>query len=155
MPYHPGEMRAVLQRVAEAAVTVEGQTVGRIGRGWLVLLGVGRDDTEAVAAALAERVALLRCFEDEQGKTNLSAADVGAEILVVSQFTLYADTSRGRRPGFTSAAPPDVARQLVDSFVAHLRGRGFRVETGRFGAHMAVSLVNDGPFTIWLDTAAP
>jgi len=148
-------MRALLQRVTEAAVAVDGETIGRIARGWLVLLGVGRDDTEAVAATLAEKVALLRCFEDDQGKTNLSATDVGAEFLVVSQFTLYADTSRGRRPGFTNAAPPDDARRLVDHFVAALRERGFRVETGRFGAHMAVSLVNDGPFTIWLDTAAP
>jgi D-tyrosyl-tRNA(Tyr) deacylase len=148
-------MRALLQRVSQAAVTVEGETIGRIGRGWLVLLGVGRDDTEAIASSLVEKIVLLRCFEDEQGKTNLAAADVGAEFLVVSQFTLYADTSRGRRPGFTNAAPPDQASGLVDHFVAALRTRGFRVETGRFGAHMAVSLVNDGPFTIWLDTAAP
>ena len=129
--------------------------IGEIGRGWLVLLGAGRGDGEAVAAQLAEKVALLRCFEDSEGKTNLAAADVGAEMLVVSQFTLYADTSRGRRPGFTNAAPPDEARGLFDYFCAQLRGRGFRVETGRFGAHMEVSLVNDGPFTIWLDTAAP
>jgi D-tyrosyl-tRNA(Tyr) deacylase len=148
-------VRALLQRVSEASVAVDGETIGRIGRGWLVLLGVGRGDTEAVAAALAEKVALLRCFEDADGKTNLSAAEVGAEFLVVSQFTLYADTSRGRRPGFTNAAPPDEASRLVDYFVGQLRGRGFRVETGRFGAHMAVSLVNDGPFTIWLDTGAP
>ena len=148
-------MRALLQRVTQAAVRVEGETVGQIGRGWLILLGAGRGDTEAVAAQLAEKVALLRCFEDLEGKTNLSAADVGAEMLVVSQFTLYADTSRGRRPGFTNAAPPDEARRLVDYFAEQLRGRGFRVETGRFGAHMEVSLVNDGPFTIWLDTAVP
>lgn len=148
-------MRALLQRVSQAAVTVEGETIGRIGRGWLVLLGVGPDDTEAIASSLVEKIALLRCFEDEQGKTNLAAADVSAEFLVVSQFTLYADTSRGRRPGFTNAAPPDQASGLVDHFVAALRTRGFRVETGRFGAHMAVSLVNDGPFTIWLDTASP
>lgn len=129
--------------------------IGRIGRGWLILLGAGRQDSEAVAAQLAEKVALLRCFEDAEGKTNLAAADVGGEMLVVSQFTLYADTSRGRRPGFTAAAPPDEARRLVDYFVEQLRGRGFTVATGRFGAHMEVSLVNDGPFTIWLDTAAP
>ena len=129
--------------------------IGEIGRGWLVLLGAGRGDGEAVAAQLAEKVALLRCFEDSEGKTNLAAAEVGAEMLVVSQFTLYADTSRGRRPGFTNAAPPDEARRLVDYFCEQLRGRGFRVETGRFGAHMEVSLVNDGPFTIWLDAAAP
>ena len=148
-------MRALLQRVTEASVAVEGEVIGRIGRGWLILLGVGRGDTEAVASQLAEKVALLRCFEDAEGKTNLAAADVGAEMLVVSQFTLYADTSRGRRPGFTNAAPPDEARRLVDYFAERLRGRGFKVETGRFGAVMAVSLVNDGPFTIWLDTAAP
>ncbi|HEU5319068.1 MAG TPA: D-aminoacyl-tRNA deacylase [Chloroflexota bacterium] len=145
-------MRALLQRVTEASVSVEGETVGRIGRGWLVFLGVGRGDTDAVAAALAEKVALLRCFEDEQGKTNLSAADVGAAFLVVSQFTLYADTSRGRRPGFTNAAPPDEARRLVDYFGDELVRRGFAVERGRFGGEMRVSLVNEGPFTIWLDT---
>ncbi|HET7769236.1 MAG TPA: D-aminoacyl-tRNA deacylase [Chloroflexota bacterium] len=148
-------MRALLQRVTRAAVSVEGEVIGEIGRGWLVFLGAGRGDGEAVAAQLAEKVALLRCFEDSEGKTNLAAADVGAEMLVVSQFTLYADTTRGRRPGFTNAAPPDEARRLVDYFCEHLRGRGFRVETGRFGAHMEVSLVNDGPFTIWLDAAAP
>jgi len=147
-------VRALLQRVSEASVAVDGEAIGRIGRGWLVFVGVGRDDTEAVAAALAEKVALLRCFEDEAGKTNLAAADVGAQFLVVSQFTLYADTSRGRRPGFMYAAPPDEASRLVERFAVELRGRGFRVETGRFGAHMAVGLVNDGPFTIWLDSAA-
>jgi D-aminoacyl-tRNA deacylase len=148
-------VRALLQRVTEASVSVEGEVVGQIGRGWLILLGVGQEDTEAVAALLGEKVALLRCFEDEQGKTNLSATDVQAELLVVSQFTLFADTSRGRRPGFSGAAPPGPAASLVDFFVAQLRQRGFTVQTGRFGAHMAVSLVNDGPFTIWLDTAAP
>jgi D-tyrosyl-tRNA(Tyr) deacylase len=147
-------MRALLQRVSEAAVSVEGELVGRIGHGWLILLGVGRMDDEAVAAALAEKVTLLRCFEDADGKTNLSAADVGAELLVVSQFTLYADTRRGRRPGFTDAAPPERATALVDHFVAALRARGFKTEQGVFGAHMQVRLVNDGPFTIWLDTAA-
>src|SRR5687767_13458375 len=138
-----------------ASVAIEGEVIGEIGRGWLILLGVGRGDTEAAGAQLAEKVALLRCFEDSDGKTNLAAADVGAEMLVVSQFTLYADTSRGRRPGFTNGAPPDEAKRLVDYFVEQLRGRGFRAETGRFGVHMEVSLVNDGPFTIWLDTAAP
>jgi len=148
-------VRALLQRVTQATVAIEGEVIGQIGRGWLILLGVGRGDTEAVGAQLAEKVALLRCFEDAEGKTNLAAADVRAEMLVVSQFTLYADTSRGRRPGFTNAAPPDEARRLVDHVAGQLRERGFRVETGRFGAEMAVSLVNDGPFTIWLDTAAP
>jgi D-tyrosyl-tRNA(Tyr) deacylase len=147
-------MRALLQRVAEAAVSVEGEVVGRIGRGWLILLGVGRGDDAAVAEALAEKVALLRCFEDAAGRTNLAAADVGAEMLVVSQFTLYADTRRGRRPGFTEAAPPEQANALVERFAQALRARGFKTEQGVFGAHMRVSLVNDGPFTIWLDTAA-
>jgi D-tyrosyl-tRNA(Tyr) deacylase len=147
-------MRALLQRVSEASVSVEGEVVGRIGQGWLILLGVGRMDDETVAAALAEKVTLLRCFEDADGKTNLSAADVGAEMLVVSQFTLYADTRRGRRPGFSEAAPSDRARALVDHFVAALRARGLKTEQGVFGAHMQVRLVNDGPFTIWLDTAA-
>lgn len=116
------------------------------------MLGVGHGDTDAVAVALAEKAASLRCFEDADGKTNLSAADVGAAWLVVSQFTLYADTSRGRRPGFTNAAPPDLAQGLVDRFGARLGELGFKVKFGRFGAHMQVHLVNDGPFTILLDT---
>lgn len=144
-------MRAVLQRVTEARVTVDGQTVGEIGRGWLVLLGVGHGDTPDTALALADKAAGLRCFEDAGGKTNLSAADVGAAWLVVSQFTLYADTSRGRRPGFTNAAPPELAQNLVERFGERLRDLNFRVEFGRFGAHMQVSLVNDGPFTILLE----
>jgi D-tyrosyl-tRNA(Tyr) deacylase len=147
-------MRALLQRVSEAAVAVDGKVVGQIGRGWLILLGVGQSDDERVAEALAEKVALLRCFEDAEGKTNLAAGDVGAEMLVVSQFTLYADTRRGRRPGFTEAAPPEQASGLVDHFAAALRSRGFRTEQGVFGAHMEVRLVNDGPFTIWLDSDA-
>ena len=144
-------MRAVLQRVTEARVTVHGQTVGEIGRGWLVLLGVGHGDTPDTALALADKAAGLRCFEDAEGKTNLSAADVGAAWLVVSQFTLYADTSRGRRPGFTNAAPPELAQNLVERFGERLRDLNFGVEFGRFGAHMQVSLVNDGPFTILLE----
>ncbi len=145
-------MRALLQRVAEASVAVEGDEIARIGRGWLILLGVGRGDDREVANQVAEKVAILRCFEDEAGKTNLSAADVGAEMLVVSQFTLYADVSRGRRPGFSYSAPPEQAAPLVDYFADRLRDRGFRVEQGQFGAEMLVALVNDGPFTIWLDT---
>ena len=145
-------MRALLQRVREASVDVGGDRVARIGLGWLILLGVGRGDDRSVVDQVAEKIAALRCFEDEAGKTNLSAADVGAEMLVVSQFTLYADTSRGRRPGFTLAAPPEQAAPLVDYFSTRLRERGFRVEQGRFGAEMQVALVNDGPFTIWLDT---
>lgn len=143
-------MRAVLQRVTEARVTVDGETVGQIGRGWLVLLGVGHGDTEATAVALADKAAGLRCFEDDAGKTNLSAADVGAAWLVVSQFTLLADTSRGRRPGFTNAASPELASALVDRFAERLVAQHFEVAQGRFGAHMQVSLVNDGPFTIVL-----
>ena len=144
-------MRALLQRVSEASVRVDGEVVGAIGPGWLVLLGVGHADSQAVADQLAEKVALLRCFEDDQGKTNLSILDVGGQVLLVSQFTLYADTTRGRRPGFTNAAPPTQANALVDAFGEALRGRGLHVEQGRFGAHMQVSLVNDGPFTIWLE----
>jgi D-tyrosyl-tRNA(Tyr) deacylase len=145
-------LRAVLQRVSEARVLVVGATVGSIGRGWLILLGVGHGDTQSVADTLADKVVHLRCFEDAQGKTNLSLLDVGGEVLLVSQFTLYADTSRGRRPGFTNAAPPDEANILVAYFGEALRQRGVHVEEGRFGAHMQVHLVNDGPFTIWLDT---
>ena len=146
-------MRAVLQRVSEARVVVAGETVGEIGLGWLVLLGVGHDDTEAIADTLADKVAGLRCFEDANGKTNLSIKDAGGSILVVSQFTLYADLSRGRRPGFTNAAAPDHAQKLIEYFDECLRQRGLLVEQGQFGAHMEVSLTNDGPFTICLDTS--
>ena len=136
--------------MSEAEVRVDGVVVGRIGRGWLVLLGVGHDDTEQEAQKLADKVVRLRMFGDAEGKFNLSALDVGAEILVVSQFTLYADTSRGRRPSFVAAAEPAVAEKLVDRFAELVRGYGLRVETGRFGAHMDVMLRNDGPVTIWL-----
>lgn len=130
---------------------VAGEEIARIGPGWLVLVGVGHGDTQAVAEALANKIVGVRAFEDAQGRTNLSAADVGAELLVVSQFTLLADLSRGRRPGFTAAAPPDQARVLVGQLAAALRHPGFRVAEGRFGSHMRVSLVNDGPFTLWLE----
>jgi D-tyrosyl-tRNA(Tyr) deacylase len=133
---------------------VVGQTVGEIGHGWLILLGVGHGDTPGLANQLADKVVALRCFEDSNGKTNLSVVDVGGAVLLVSQFTLYADLSRGRRPGFSNAAPPEQANALVEYFGEALRQRGLRVEQGQFGAHMQVSLVNDGPFTIWLDTAA-
>lgn len=146
-------MRALLQRVAEARVTADDEVVGEIGLGWLALLGVGRDDTPKTAETLADKVVGLRCFEDPEGKTNLSVRDVGGAVLVVSQFTLYADTSRGRRPGFSYAAQPDLARPLVESFCDAVRRAGLSVQGGRFGAHMRVSLVNDGPFTIWLDSA--
>ena len=146
-------MRALLQRTTGARVRVDGETVGAIGAGLVVLLGVGPDDDEATAEALARRVTELRIFDDPEGRTNLSLVDVGGAVLVVSQFTLYADTRRGRRPGFTGAAAPDVAERLYLRFAAALRGLGITVATGRFGAVMAVELVNDGPFTIWLDTA--
>jgi D-tyrosyl-tRNA(Tyr) deacylase len=139
--------------VTRAAVRVDGETVGEIGAGLVAFVGVGPADDDAVADALAGRIAELRIFRDEEGRTNRSLLDVTGEALVVSQFTLYADTRRGRRPGFTGAAPPDQAERLVDRLVTTLRGFGLRVATGRFGAEMAVELVNDGPFTIWLDTA--
>ena len=146
-------MRALLQRTTGARVRADGEIVGQIGAGLVVLLGVGPDDDEATAEALARRVTELRIFDDPEGRTNLSLVDVGGAVLVVSQFTLYADTRRGRRPGFTGAAAPDVAERLYLRFAAALRGLGITVATGRFGAVMAVELVNDGPFTIWLDTA--
>jgi D-tyrosyl-tRNA(Tyr) deacylase len=145
-------VKAVLQRVTQASVSVEGQTLGRIGLGWLVLLGIAHDDTEATAVVMADKAAGLRCFEDSTGKTNLSAADVGAAWLVVSQFTLLADVARGRRPGFSNAAPPRLAEAVVRRFGVRLSELGFQVEEGRFGAHMQVSLVNDGPFTILLES---
>lgn len=144
-------MRAVVQRVSEASVTVGDEVVGAVGRGLVVLLGVGPGDSAAQARALGEKIANLRIFSDEAGKFNLSALALGAEVLVVSQFTLYADTSRGRRPDFSSAAPPEVAAPLVDSFGEHLRSLGLRIATGSFGAHMLVRICNDGPVTIMLE----
>ncbi len=147
-------MRALLQRVSSASVLVDGAAIGAIGpgSGLVVLLGVGRTDDLAVADALARRVVELRIFADEAGRTNRSIVDVGGEALVVSQFTLYADTRRGRRPGFTDAAPPDLAIPCYERFCSAVEALGVRVARGRFGAEMAVQLVNDGPFTIWLDT---
>jgi D-tyrosyl-tRNA(Tyr) deacylase len=146
-------VRALLQRTTGARVVVDGEAVGEIGGGLVVLLGVGPDDDEATADGLARRVTELRIFDDADGRTNLSLVDVGGGVLVVSQFTLYADTRRGRRPGFTGAAAPELAERLYLRFAAALRELGIEVATGRFGAVMAVELVNDGPFTIWLDTA--
>ena len=146
-------MRALLQRTSGARVRVGDETVGEVGAGLVVLLGVGPSDDEATADTLARRVTELRIFDDADGRTNLSLLDVGGAVLVVSQFTLYADTRRGRRPGFTGAAAPDLAERLYLRFAAALRKLGLEVATGRFGAVMAVELVNDGPFTIWLDTA--
>ncbi len=145
------DMRVVLQRVSEASVTVEGKTVAAIGIGYLALVGVTHDDTPAQAEWLARKVAGIRLFEDHQGLTNLALADVGGEVLAVSQFTLYADARKGRRPSFVHAARPEIARPLFDHFVDALRREGVRVQTGVFGAHMRVALVNDGPVTILLE----
>jgi D-tyrosyl-tRNA(Tyr) deacylase len=145
-------VRALLQRTSGARVRVDGSVIGEIERGLVVLLGVGPADDESVADALARRVTELRMFDDEAGRTNLSLIDVGGAALVVSQFTLYADTRRGRRPGFTGAAAPELAERLYLRFAAALRELGVEVATGQFGAVMEVELVNDGPFTIWLDT---
>lgn len=143
-------MRAVCQRVSRASVTVDTELVGEIGHGWMVLLGVGPNDDEQTAARMADKIVGLRVFEDEDGKMNRSVMDVGGAVLLVSQFTLYADTSRGRRPGFTGAAPPAIAEPLVNRLAELIRERGLTVATGRFRAHMAVELVNDGPVTIVL-----
>lgn len=148
-------MRALLQRVSQASVTVDGQVVGQIGRGLLILLGVGQQDGgngEAQVKALSEKIMHLRIFEDEGGKMNLSLLDVGGAALVVSQFTLYADARKGRRPSFTDAAPPAIAEPLVERFKAVLAAHDIPVEGGVFGAHMDVALINDGPVTIWLDS---
>jgi D-tyrosyl-tRNA(Tyr) deacylase len=134
--------------VTEAAVAVDGETKARIGEGILVLLGVGQEDTEADAAYLADKVANLRIFSDGEGRLNLSVQDVQGEVLVVSQFTLYGDCRKGRRPSFSSAAPPALARELYETFAARLRALGIPVETGVFQAHMDVSLTNDGPVTL-------
>jgi len=145
-------MRALLQRASRAEVRVEGEVIGSIDGGLVVLLGVGPTDTPQVAADLARRVTELRIFRDDEGRTNRSLMDAGGAVLAISQFTLFADTRRGRRPGFTGAAAPELADDLYRQFVAALRALDVTVETGRFGAEMAVELVNDGPFTIWLDT---
>jgi D-tyrosyl-tRNA(Tyr) deacylase len=139
--------------VSRAEVRADGETIGTIGPGMVVLLGVGPDDEPAVAEALARKVAELRIFADDEGRTNRSLLDVGGEALVVSQFTLFADTRRGRRPGFTGAALPGRAIPLYERFAGALEALGVTVARGRFGAKMQVELVNDGPFTIWLDTA--
>ncbi len=144
-------MRALVQRVRAGAVSVDGQEIARIGRGLVILLGVGPQDTEAQAHYLAEKIATLRIFEDAEGKMNLSLLDVGGAAIVVSQFTLYADTERGRRPSFVSAAPPQQAEPLVERFAALLASHGVGVQTGRFGAEMQVEIHNDGPVTIWLE----
>jgi D-tyrosyl-tRNA(Tyr) deacylase len=145
-------MRAVVQRVAESHVDVDGKTVGRIGKGLLVLLGVGQGDTETQIPWLADKIIGLRIFNDADGKFNLALGDVGGELLIVSQFTLFGDTRRGRRPSFTDAAPPDIAKDLYLKFCAACRARGVTVAEGIFQAHMDVHLINDGPVTLILDT---
>lgn len=144
-------MRAVLTRVNSASVTIDGKVHGEIGKGFLVLLGVSVGDTEAEADKVADKICGLRIFEDENGKMNVNPADAGADILIISQFTLFADI-KSRRPGFTGAARPDTAIPLYERVIARCRERGFRVETGQFGADMQVASVNDGPVTIIIDT---
>ena len=145
-------MRAVVQRVSSASVTVAGEVTGQIGRGFLVLLGIATDDGQDDLIYLAQKVVGLRVFEDAEGKMNLSIGEVGGSMLVVSQFTLYGDCRKGRRPGFVDAARPEVAEPLYRAFVAEVRGQGISVETGRFQTEMQVSLVNDGPVTLLIDS---
>ena len=145
-------MRALLQRVSHASVTVDGKVVGQIGQGLLVLLGVGQGDSEVQVKTLADKIAYLRIFGDDEGKMNRSLLDIGGEVLVISQFTLYADTRKGRRPSFTEAAPPEIAEPLCERFRDAVATYGLKVVGGVFGAHMDVELLNDGPVTIWLDS---
>jgi D-tyrosyl-tRNA(Tyr) deacylase len=147
-------MRLLLQRVTRAEVRVDGAVVGAIGPGLVVLVGVGRSDEVATARSLADRTVDLRIFRDDAGLTNRSLADVGGEVLAVSQFTLYADTRKGRRPSFLDAAPPELGASLYEAYADAVAARGVRVSRGLFGAMMQVELVNDGPMTIWLDSAA-
>jgi D-tyrosyl-tRNA(Tyr) deacylase len=148
-------MRAVIQRVSRGKVSVEGNAVAEIGAGYVILLGVGPNDTEANARALARKIAMLRVIEDEQGKMNLSLLDTGGQAIVVSQFTLYADTRKGHRPSFVNAAPPEKASPLVDRFVELLREQGVPTGQGIFGAHMVVEIINNGPVTILLEDETP
>ena len=147
-------MRVLLQRVTRAEVSADGTVLGSIGAGIMALVGVGPDDNAATASTLASKTVDLRIFRDADGRTNRSLLDVGGAMLVVSQFTLYGDTRKGRRPSFIGAAPPDLAAELVEVFAAAVEARGVEVGRGRFGAEMTVELVNDGPMTIWLDSAA-
>jgi D-tyrosyl-tRNA(Tyr) deacylase len=148
-------MRALIQRVTNASVTVDNQVVGRIGKGFMILLGVTHSDSEAEAQWLARKIAGLRVFDDEDGKMNAALADVDGEILVVSQFTLYGDARKGRRPSYTDAARPEQAEPLVDYFVDQLRRMGYNVASGVFGAHMDVEIHNDGPVTLMVEREAP
>ena len=147
-------MRVLLQRVTHASVSVEGNVISSIGKGLLILLGVGHRDREDQVRFLSEKVANLRIFQDEQGKTNLSVLDIKGEAIVVSQFTLYADARKGRRPSFTDAAPPKIAAPLIERFIELLRAQGVPTQTGKFGDHMSVEIHNDGPVTIWLENEA-
>jgi D-aminoacyl-tRNA deacylase len=144
-------MRALVQRVSQARVVVAGELISQIGKGLLILLGIGHGDSEAQAAFLAEKIANLRIFEDQDGKMNLSVQEVGGEAIVVSQFTLYGDARKGRRPSFTDAALPEAAEPLVERFIELLRAQGVPTQGGKFGAHMEVEIHNDGPVTIWLE----
>ena len=146
-------MRFLIQRVTHASVTVDGETVGAIGKGYLVLIGIGAEDTKAIADKLIAKMTNLRIFEDAQGKTNCSLADVGGSVLLVSQFTLYADCRHGNRPSFTNAGGPAMAEELYEYILAEAKKRIPTVERGVFGAHMEVELLNDGPFTVLLDSA--
>lgn len=145
-------MRTVVQRVTHASVKVDGQTIGKIGKGFLILLGVAEEDEEAIADKMADKICRLRIFEDENGKTNLSLADVGGEILVVSQFTLYADCKKGNRPSFVKAGNPEKANRLYEYFMNRCATHVQTVQHGQFGADMKVELLNDGPFTLMLDS---
>jgi len=145
-------MRAVIQRVKRAEVRVDGDAVGRIGPGLLVLVGIGKDDNEKSGEALADKIAHLRVFDDEQGRMNRSLLETQGSVLCVSQFTLYGDCRKGRRPSYDQAAPPGLARSLYDAFLASLRGQGLVVQSGQFQARMDVELINDGPVTLLLDT---
>jgi D-tyrosyl-tRNA(Tyr) deacylase len=145
-------MRALIQRVSRASVTVDEQIVGEIGQGLLVLLGVGQNDSEVQVKTLVDKIVYLRIFGDNEGKMNRSLLDIGGQVLVVSQFTLYADVRRGRRPSFTDAAPPSLAEPLVERFKSAIAAYGLTVADGIFGAYMEVELLNDGPATIWMDS---
>ncbi len=144
-------MRALIQRVSSGKVTVKGKTVAEIGHGLVILLGIGQDDSEDRAKFLAEKVATLRIFEDASSKFNLSILDVGGEAIVISQFTLYGDAHKGRRPSFSEAARPEIAAPLVEKFIDFMRDQGVPTQPGVFGAHMVVEIENDGPVTIWLE----